>query len=108
MMRSFEIFCFTLQIFLINFANSDVLKSFPQTCLDYLKDGMKANGYYSVAGTNGETITVYCDFTSEPGSAWTLVMSWSLANKNLPAFRSDPLTENVPVNSPVILTRKKV
>lgn len=74
------------------------IKAIPKTCLDHLKDGAKENGHYSVAGPNYETTTVYCDFTSEPGSAWTLVTSWALANKNLPAFRSDPLTENVPVN----------
>ena len=81
-----------------NHANLRIIKRFPNTCLNYMMAGVRANGYYSVAGQNGETITVYCDFTSEPGSAWTLVMSWSLANKNLPAFQSQPLTENVPVN----------
>ena len=70
----------------------------PKSCLDHLKDGVKSNGYYLVYGLNGKKTTVYCDFTTEPGSAWTLVMSWAMENKNLPAFRSDPLTENAPVN----------
>ena len=30
--------------------------------------------------------------------AWTLVMSWSQRFKNLPAFRTKPITMNVPVN----------
>ena len=30
--------------------------------------------------------------------AWTLVMSWSLENKNLPSFKSQPITANEPVN----------
>ena len=99
-MQFLAIFYCALQVFLVHNHGIDgaVIKSFPQTCLDYLKDGVQANGYYSVAGQNGETTIVYCDFTSEPGSAWTLVMSWSLANKNLAAFKSNPLTENVPVN----------
>ena len=92
--------CFTVQLFVAqkHCANGGIIKTIPKTCLDYLKAGAKANGYYSVAGQNGETITVYCDFTSEPGSAWTMVISWSFANKHVPVFRSKSLTENSPVN----------
>ena len=99
-MQFLAIFCCAFQVFFVHnrVINARVMKTIPKTCLDYFKDGVQANGYYAVAGQNGETAIVYCDFTSEPGSAWTLVMSWSLANKNLAAFRRDPLTENVPVN----------
>ena len=40
----------------------------------------------------------YCDLSSEPGAAWTLVMSWNQASKDLPHFRSKPLLEDAPIN----------
>ena len=40
----------------------------------------------------------YCDLSSEPGAAWTLVMSWSLANKDLPQIKSKAFTQDAPVN----------
>ncbi len=98
-MLPLAIYCFTLQIFVTHFAICGPDKSLPKTsCLDYLKDGIRNNGIYSVAAKNGERFKVFCDFSSEPGLAWTLVMSWSLSNKMLPAFRSEPMTENAPVN----------
>ena len=89
---------FTAHSSVMQIGNCKPFATIPKSCLDYLKDGVKANGYYSVAGINGKTVTVYCDFSSEPGSAWTLVISWAFENKMLPAFRIHPLTENVPVN----------
>eukprot|EP00794_Sanderia_malayensis_P017821 gene17821-19599_t len=74
------------------------IKAIPKSCLDHLKDGASMNGFYTVTGPSGDTITVYCDFMSEPGSAWTLVNSWSLKNKNLAAFKSSPFSSGVPVN----------
>ena len=68
------------------------------TCLDHLKQGKTKNGYFRISDTSGGKLTVYCDFTSEPGSAWTLVMSWANHNRLLPAFKSNPLTDNVKVN----------
>ena len=79
-------------------ANGQPFQAPHQSCLDHLKSGTSKNGYYSIIDQSGSSLTVYCDFESEPGSAWTLVMSWSLQNNNLPAFRSTPLTENVLVN----------
>jgi len=73
-------------------------QGFPNSCLDILKGGVHSNGYYQIAGVNGETWNVYCDFESERGSAWTLVMSWSLANTGAPAFRFKSFAENAPVN----------
>jgi len=67
------------------------------SCLDLLKSGVQTNGYYTVEA-KGETWKVYCDFTSEPDSAWTLVMSWSHANSRTPGFHSKSLTQDAPVN----------
>lgn len=71
-----------------------------QSCLDYLKRGVKTDGYNSIKnyGTDGWVHTVYCDFQSEPGFAWTLVESFALKNKLLPAFRIHPLKVSAPVN----------
>ena len=90
--------CVTLQIYLIYCTDGYEARVIPRSCLDHLRSGSQTNGYYSIAVQNGATITVYCDFTSEPGSAWTLVMSWSFENKNLAAFKTESLTDNVPVN----------
>ena len=40
----------------------------------------------------------YCDLSSEPGSAWTLVMSWDRTNKNLPQFQRKTFLEDAPIN----------
>ena len=98
MMWSFALGWAILQVYLSHDATGYKIKAFPKSCLDHLKSGIQENGYYTVADQDGGTLTVYCDFQSEPGSAWTLIMSWSLQNKHLPAFKSDPLSENVPVN----------
>ena len=87
-----------LNVCLIHYSSGYQIKPIPKSCLDHLRSGSQTNGYYTVAVQDGGTLTVYCDFESEPGSAWTLIMSWSLQNKNLPAFKSEPLTGNVPVN----------
>ena len=70
-----------------------------KSCLDHLKFGQKDNGFYSVSdGTAGNSFTVYCDFTSEPGSAWTLVTSWAFKNKDMPNFYSLTFKTDAPVN----------
>ena len=71
-----------------------------QSCMDYAKRGVNTNGYYSIknTGTDGLSHSVYCDFESEPGFAWTLVESFALKNKLLPAFKSLPLKVDAPVN----------
>jgi len=66
--------------------------------MDLFKSGQQNNGYYQIAGAGEATWIVYCDFNSELGSVWTLVMSWSFANAQLPAFRSKSLTQDAPVN----------
>jgi len=68
-----------------------------ESCLDLRKSGVQTNGYYKVE-VNLATWRVYCDFTSEPDSAWTLVMSWSHGNARTPAFQSKSLAEEAAVN----------
>jgi len=85
-----------IHIHLTNAQTCESAQHYPNSCLDIRRSGVNSNGYYQIAGINGETWTVYCDFTSEPGSAWTLVMSWSFANND--AFKKPGFTENSPVN----------
>ena len=40
----------------------------------------------------------YCDLASEPGAAWTLVISWTSSLKTLPQFRSKSFMQDAPVN----------
>ncbi len=59
----------------------------PQSCIDHLRNGAKRLGYYKIYDAAGNGFTVYCDMETEPGAAWTLVVSWSLKNKDFPSFR---------------------
>jgi len=71
----------------------------PHSCADLFKNGERNDGYYKIIGMNrDETWTVYCDFNSEPGSVWTLVMSWSFANKEMAAIRSKGFQTDAPLN----------
>ncbi|XP_044170779.1 uncharacterized protein LOC114956762 [Acropora millepora] len=72
----------------------------PFSCLDYLKRGLcnSSCGVYKLYGSNGNSFPAYCDFQSEPGTAWTLVMSWSHAHRALAPFQSTPFSVNSPVN----------
>jgi len=88
-------------LILMQLTNAKSNKGFhhiPNSCLDLFMNGHSSNGYYQIAGADGETWIVYCDFNSELGSVWTLVMSWSFANAQMPAFRSRSLPEDAPVN----------
>ena len=70
-----------------------------KSCLDFVvQRKAPANGYYHISDDEDEPLTVYCDFSSEPGSAWTLVMSWALKYNNMPAFKSVPFFGNGTVN----------
>ena len=57
-----------------------------RSCLDYLRRGKVENGFYWLLDDQDKRYVAYCDLSSEPGAAWTLVMSWSLAYKNLLEF----------------------
>ncbi|XP_065062780.1 uncharacterized protein LOC135689471 [Rhopilema esculentum] len=96
-------FCLAVHFCLINMTLAERqpavhVKAIPRSCLDHLRAGTTTNGYYSIAGPNGESIPIYCDFTSEPGTAWTMVLSWALKNNNLVAFQSTPFSVDAPVN----------
>lgn len=97
-MMLFSVLCFLIHISVANAESCGSSLDYPNSCLDILKGGEDVNGYYRIAGANGETWNVYCDFKTELRSAWTLVMSWSFRNAKVPAFRNSPLTQNVPVN----------
>ena len=70
----------------------------PTTCVDYLSRRSSKNGIYKLYDSNGNSYAVYCDLKSEPGTAWTLVMSWNSRNRGLSKFRSIPFKINAPVN----------
>lgn len=94
----FSVIWILFQIYALDAESCKSSLNFPNSCLDILKGGVDVNGYYRIAGANGETWNVYCDFNTELRSAWTLVMSWSFSNANVPAFDSSSLTQNTPVN----------
>jgi len=70
----------------------------PNSCADLFRSGHSSDGYYQIAGADGENWTVFCDFNSERGSVWTLVISWSLAYTKMPAFTTRSLKDDAPVN----------
>ena len=70
----------------------------PRTCLDYLQHGVTSNGYYWLFDNKDNRFMTYCDLSSEPNAAWTLIMSWNLGSKNLPSFQTKSLTQDVPIN----------
>ena len=53
---------------------------------------------YRLYDSSSNSFPAYCDFKSEPGFAWTLVMSWANKNRAWSAFRRNSLRENAPVN----------
>ncbi|XP_032235037.2 uncharacterized protein LOC116616923 isoform X1 [Nematostella vectensis] len=59
-------------------------------CSDHFKYGVTENGLYYLQDTHHNWYPVYCDFTSEAGKAWTLVLSFSYANGVKPEFSSIP------------------
>ena len=68
------------------------------TCLDYLQHGIFENGFHWLFDDQNQRYVAYCDLSSEPGTAWTLVVSWNRASKNLPHFRSKTFLEDAPIN----------
>ena len=59
---------------------------------------MLENGFYLLFDDQGQRYLAYCDLASEPGAAWTLVISWTRSLKNLPQFRSKSFVQDAPVN----------
>ena len=74
----------------------------PKSCVDIRKQGFKTNGFYDIyvgAGPSPcQPTKVYCDMTSEPCMAWTLVESWSFENRAQPAFKSAVFSVDARVN----------
>ncbi|XP_068682780.1 uncharacterized protein [Montipora foliosa] len=68
------------------------------SCLDHLIKGASKCGIYQLYDIAGNSFPAYCDLKSEPGTAWTLVMSWSTQYRSLPAFQFTPFKIDVPVN----------
>ena len=62
-----------------------------RSCLEHFKNGGKTSGQYTILDYNNDERTVYCDMESEPGSIWTLVMSFSRENKDQLPFLSTPM-----------------
>ncbi|KAK3734695.1 hypothetical protein QZH41_002114 [Actinostola sp. cb2023] len=80
--------------FIHYFDKSETFKS----CLDYLRNGVHENGIYTITNTTtGYSYPVFCDLTSEPRSAWTLIMSQALKNNKMPEFCTKELTKSAPV-----------
>ncbi|XP_068729869.1 uncharacterized protein [Montipora capricornis] len=78
--------------------SSDQETFHPYSCLDYLREGASNCGIYKLFDSSGNSFPAYCDFQSEPGSAWTLVMSWSHSRRSLAPFRSTAFKIDSPVN----------
>jgi len=70
----------------------------PTSCLDYLSRGDSKCGMYKLYDNAGNSYPAYRDLKSEPGTAWTLVMSWANMHRALSQFRTVPLNGNAPVN----------
>ncbi|KAK3748890.1 hypothetical protein QZH41_009157 [Actinostola sp. cb2023] len=75
------------------FDESETFKS----CLDYLRNGVQENGIYTITDTSGDSYQVFCDLTSEPRSAWTLITSQTLKNRKMAEFCIKRFSENAPV-----------
>ena len=67
--------------------------------MDYLRNRATRSGVYRIHGNDGQSYQVYCDLTSEPGSAWTLVMSYTYKNVALAPVRYSMLSANSPLNA---------
>ena len=70
----------------------------PTSCVEYGQQGAYKNGIYNIYDNDGSSFPAYCDLKSEPGIAWTLVMSWSRENRVISAFKTAVLQVNAPVN----------
>jgi len=63
-----------------------------------MRRGTFENGFYWLFDDQDKRYVAFCDLSSEPGVAWTLVMSWSLENKDLPQIKRKSFTQDAPVN----------
>ncbi|CAB4022952.1 Hypothetical predicted protein, partial [Paramuricea clavata] len=72
--------------------------SLNRSCLDHFNHGSKTSGYYTILDLKEKARTVYCDMESEPGSVWTLIMSFTRENKDVNSFRSKAMYERSATN----------
>ncbi|CAB3997800.1 Hypothetical predicted protein [Paramuricea clavata] len=73
--------------------------SLNRSCLDHFNHGSKTSGYYTIFNGIKVHRVVYCDMESEPGSVWTLIMSFVRENKDVDSFRSKAMYERSPQNN---------
>ena len=74
----------------------------PRSCLDYLQHGIRQNGFYLIYDYDDQFYAAFCDLSSEPGSAWALVMSWmTVKYKELPHFKNKAFYEDAPINEEI-------
>jgi len=66
--------------------------------MDYLRNGASVNGIYTITDNGEDSYPVFCDLTSEPGSAWTLIVSQALKHRDMPEFCTIVLAANAPLN----------
>ena len=75
------------------------MEGVPRSCLDYLKRGILKSGFYLLYDDDDQLYTAFCDLSIEPGSAWTLVISWMTANyKDLLYFKYKAFNQDSPIN----------
>ncbi|XP_065051699.1 uncharacterized protein LOC135681253 [Rhopilema esculentum] len=74
----------------------EVYQAKKSSCVSWYAVGARKNGIYAISDETGLIHHVYCDFSSEPNFAWTLVTSFSLENNN--QFKSNPFYNNDPIS----------
>ena len=62
----------------------------PMTCQDYWNDPKPANGAYDLYDQTGVLYKAFCDFHTEEGLAWTLVLSRSRVTVLPPLLQDFP------------------
>lgn len=71
----------------------------PRSCLDYLEHSYHENDFYKLYDDQDQLYVAFCDLSYEPGTAWTLVMSWMTKKYlELPNFKSNAFSEDAPIN----------
>ena len=63
-----------------------------------MRNGAKTSSFYDIWDSSNNPLRVFCDLVSEPGWAWTLVMSQSFRNRKMKQLMSVPLYKDAPLN----------
>eukprot|EP00118_Oscarella_pearsei_P013427 m.107158 g.107158 ORF g.107158 m.107158 type:complete len:699 (+) comp37286_c0_seq1:288-2384(+) len=71
-----------------------------RTCLDYLLRGKTQSGLYAVEDVYSKPYTVFCDFDSEEGAAWTLIEAFKRKDADgiNPQSRFPPFNKDMEVS----------